>query len=95
MAATISSGGTLPAQQPWRAARWACAGLCLIALIIMPGCGGCRKTPQQRAAEKKRKEAEQRAKELEEKRKKKPDLETGRLVARGVTTHFVRRNDET
>jgi hypothetical protein len=55
--------------------------LCLAALVALPGCGGCRKTPQQLQAEREKKEAERRARELEKEKEKKPDLEFGRLVA--------------
>ncbi|MFC1596793.1 hypothetical protein ACFL5Q_02495 [Planctomycetota bacterium] len=54
---------------------------CLAALVALPGCGGCRKTPQQLQAEREKKEAERRAKERERKKKKKPDLEMGRLIS--------------
>ena len=36
--------------------------LCLAVVVVLPGCSGCRKTPQQRAAEKAKKEAERRCK---------------------------------
>lgn len=55
--------------------------LCLAALVALPGCGGCRKTPQQLQAEREKMEAERRAKERERKKKKKPDLEMGRLIS--------------
>jgi len=56
--------------------------LCAAVLAVLPGCGGCRKTPQQIQAEREKKEAERRAKERErERRKKKPDVEIGKLVS--------------
>jgi len=55
--------------------------LCLASLVVLPGCGGCRKTPQQLQAEREKEEAERRAKERERKKKKKPDLEMGRLIS--------------
>ncbi|MFH1265835.1 MAG: hypothetical protein ABIK89_08905, partial [Planctomycetota bacterium] len=55
--------------------------VCLATLTVSPGCGGCRKTPQQLQAEREKKDAERRARELEKKRKEKPDLEIGKLVS--------------
>ena len=50
-------------------------------LAVLPGCGGCRKTPQQLQAEREKEEAERRARERERQKKKKPDLEMGRLFS--------------
>ena len=45
---------------------------------MLPGCGGCRKTPQQLQAEREKREAERLARERQ---KKKPDVELGKLVS--------------
>ena len=52
--------------------------LCLATLTVLPGCGGCRKTPQQLQAEREKREAERLARERQ---KKKPDVELGKLVS--------------
>ncbi len=67
--------------------------LCLGTLVLLPGCGGCRKTPQQRQAEKEKKEAERRERERRERKEreeKKPDLEMGKLLClpHELTTDF-------
>ena len=54
--------------------------LCLGGLALLPGCSGCRKTPQQRQAEKEKKEAERRERERKEREEKKPDVEMGKLL---------------
>ncbi len=81
MAALASDSRSSPRNSRGLWMRLVMLGLCLATLAALPGCGGCRKTPEEIQAEKQKKEAERRAKEDERKKKKKPDLETGALVS--------------
>ncbi len=81
MEALTSESGCFAGRQRWSAGHFLCLLLCLIVLAVTPGCGGCRKTPEQIRAERAKREAERRAKERERKKKKKPDVQIGKLVS--------------
>lgn len=78
MAARASDSGFSPGNGRRSPVRLVVLALCAAMLVTLPGCGGCRKTPEQIQAEREKKEAERRARERE---KKKPDLELGKLVS--------------
>ena len=80
MAARASDSGFSPGKWRRSPVRLVALALCAAMLATLPGCGGCRKTPEQIQAEREKKEAERRAKERE-REKKKPDLEVGMLVS--------------
>jgi len=79
MAARASDSGFFPGKWRRSPVRLVAMALCAAMLATLPGCGGCRKTPEQAQAEREKKEAERRAKERE--REKKPDLEMGKLFS--------------
>jgi len=81
MAGITFDSGLSPRGWRWPTAGVAGLALCLALMAVLPGCGGCRKTPQQRQAEREKKEAERRARERERQKKQKPDLELGTLCS--------------
>ena len=81
MAALFSDPGLCPGRRHWSLVRLVSVPLCLALLATLPGCSGCRKTPEQIQAEREKGEAERREKERQRRKEKKPDLEMGKLVS--------------
>ena len=89
MAILTSASGFPPRRRrgPGRLVFWLL--LCLLPLMVFPGCGGCRKTPQQiqaEAEEREKLDAEQRARERARRKEKKPNVEMGKLAAQPYGT---------